>query len=42
MIGEVGGAKIEIAAGDRSLTLGLADAEGAWRSLDARAEALAG
>jgi phosphoribosylformylglycinamidine synthase len=36
VLGEVGGAKIEIAAGDRSLTLGLADAESAWRSLGER------
>jgi phosphoribosylformylglycinamidine synthase len=40
-IGEVGGSKIEIAAGDRSLTVGLSDAESAWRSLDLRAEAVA-
>jgi phosphoribosylformylglycinamidine synthase subunit PurL len=40
LLGEVGGAKIEIAAGDRSLTLGLQGAESAWRSLGARAEAL--
>ena len=31
-IGEVGGEAIEIAAGDRSLTLPLADAESAWSS----------
>jgi phosphoribosylformylglycinamidine synthase len=37
-LGEVGGATIEIAAGDRSIRLGLADAEGAWRSLPAQAE----
>jgi phosphoribosylformylglycinamidine synthase len=37
-IGEVGGVKIEIAAGDRSLIVGLADAESAWRSLDTQAE----
>jgi phosphoribosylformylglycinamidine synthase len=41
VIGEVGGAKIEIAAGDRSLTVGLAEAESAWRSLAGRVEALA-
>ncbi|HEX3240491.1 MAG TPA: phosphoribosylformylglycinamidine synthase subunit PurL [Solirubrobacterales bacterium] len=41
VIGEVGGTKIEIAAGDRSLFVGLADAESAWRSLDRRAEAVA-
>jgi phosphoribosylformylglycinamidine synthase II len=40
-IGEVGGNRIEVAAGDRSLIVGLSDAEGAWRSLDARAEAVA-
>jgi phosphoribosylformylglycinamidine synthase II len=33
VIGEVGGAEIEIAAGDRSLTVPLAEAERAWRSL---------
>ena len=38
LIGEVGGTAIEIAAGDRSITVGLATAEGAWRSLDAQAE----
>ena len=38
-IGEVGGSEIEIAAGDRSLTIELADAERAWRSLGERAEA---
>ena len=32
-LGEVGGGTIEIAAGDRSLSLALADAERAWRSL---------
>jgi len=37
-IGEVGGSRIEIAAGDRSLILGVADAESAWRSLPAQAE----
>jgi phosphoribosylformylglycinamidine synthase len=35
VIGKVGGAGIEIAAGDRSLTVRLADAERAWRSLSA-------
>jgi phosphoribosylformylglycinamidine synthase len=40
LIGEVGGTTIEIAAGDRSLTVGLATVEGAWRSLHARAEAV--
>ncbi|HET8956246.1 MAG TPA: phosphoribosylformylglycinamidine synthase subunit PurL [Solirubrobacterales bacterium] len=34
LLGEVGGKEIEIAAGDRSLTLTLAAAERAWRSLD--------
>ncbi len=37
LIGKVGGSTIEIAAGERSLTLGLADAESAWRSLAAQA-----
>ncbi|HEV7615008.1 MAG TPA: phosphoribosylformylglycinamidine synthase subunit PurL [Solirubrobacterales bacterium] len=32
-LGEVGGTAIEIAAGDRSIRLGLSDAESAWRSL---------
>ncbi|MGE0066673.1 MAG: phosphoribosylformylglycinamidine synthase subunit PurL [Solirubrobacterales bacterium] len=41
VIGEVGGPRIEIAAGDRSLIVGLGDAESAWRSLDRRAEAVA-
>ncbi len=36
LIGEVGGSTIEIAAGDRSLTVGLGTAESAWRSLTAR------
>ncbi len=36
LIGTVGGDRIEIAAGDRSLALGLAEAERAWRSLNAR------
>jgi phosphoribosylformylglycinamidine synthase len=39
-IGTVGGTTIEIAAGDRSLNLGLGTAEGAWRSLPARAEGI--
>jgi phosphoribosylformylglycinamidine synthase II len=34
LLGEVGGEEIEIAAGDRSLIVRLADAEVAWRSLD--------
>ena len=38
LIGEVGGSTIEIAAGDRSLTVGLGTAESAWRSLRAQAE----
>jgi phosphoribosylformylglycinamidine synthase len=38
LLGEVGGEAIEIAAGDRSLTISLADAESAWRSLPAQAE----
>jgi phosphoribosylformylglycinamidine synthase len=41
VIGEVGGTTIELAAGDRSLVLGLTDATEAWRSLDARTEAVA-
>ena len=41
VIGEVGGTTIELAAGDRSLVIGLVDATEAWRSLDARAEAVA-
>ncbi len=35
-IGEVGGEAIEVAAGDRSLRLGLAEAAAAWRSLGDR------
>jgi phosphoribosylformylglycinamidine synthase subunit PurL len=38
LLGEVGGEAIEIAAGDRSLTVSLAKAERAWRSLPAQAE----
>ncbi|HEU4737995.1 MAG TPA: phosphoribosylformylglycinamidine synthase subunit PurL [Solirubrobacterales bacterium] len=34
LLGEVGGEKIEIAAGDRSIRVSLAEAESAWRSLD--------
>jgi phosphoribosylformylglycinamidine synthase subunit PurL len=41
IIGEVGGSTIELAAGDRSLIVGVADATEAWRSLDARAESVA-
>jgi phosphoribosylformylglycinamidine synthase len=37
-LGEVGGTTIEIAAGDRSLTVGLGSAESAWRSLAGRIE----
>ena len=35
-LGEVGGTTIEIAAGDRSLVVGLGTAESAWRSLPVR------
>jgi phosphoribosylformylglycinamidine synthase len=35
-LGSVGGNAVEIAAGDRSLSLGLAEAERAWRSLDSK------
>jgi phosphoribosylformylglycinamidine synthase len=38
VIGSVGGTEIEIAAGDRSLVVSLADATKAWHSLDRRAE----
>jgi phosphoribosylformylglycinamidine synthase subunit PurL len=38
LIGEVGGSTIEVAAGDRSFTVGVGTAEGAWRSLGAQAE----
>ncbi len=38
LLGEVGGETIEIAAGDRSVAVPLADAERAWRSLPAQAE----
>ncbi len=38
LLGKVGGEAVEIAAGDRSLTLTLADAEQAWSSLPAQAE----
>jgi phosphoribosylformylglycinamidine synthase len=41
VIGAVGGTTIELAAGDRSLVIGLLDATEVWRSLDARAEAVA-
>nr|MBA3866590.1 hypothetical protein [Solirubrobacterales bacterium] len=38
VIGAVGGSKVEIAAGDRSLGLGLDAVEEAWRSLPAQIE----
>jgi phosphoribosylformylglycinamidine synthase subunit PurL len=38
LLGKVGGEALEIAAGDRSLTLDLAGAAAAWRSLPAQAE----
>jgi phosphoribosylformylglycinamidine synthase len=37
LIGEAGGTTIEIAAGDRSFTVGIGTAEGAWLSLGTRA-----
>ena len=37
-LGRVGGTTIEIAAGDRSLTVGLVAVESAWRSLRSQAE----
>jgi phosphoribosylformylglycinamidine synthase len=40
VIGTVGGTTIELAAGDRSLVVGLLDATEAWRSLDTRAESV--
>jgi phosphoribosylformylglycinamidine synthase len=39
LIGTVGGENISIGAGDRSLSITLAEAECAWHSLDERAEA---
>ncbi len=36
VIGEVGGTTIEVAAGDRSFTVGVGTAESAWRSLGVR------
>jgi phosphoribosylformylglycinamidine synthase subunit PurL len=39
LLGEVGGEQIEIAAGDRSLSLSLEAAADAWRSLPAQVEA---
>jgi phosphoribosylformylglycinamidine synthase subunit PurL len=41
VIGEVGGKTIELAAGDRSLIVGVTDATESWRSLDGLAEAVA-
>ncbi|HVW45949.1 MAG TPA: hypothetical protein VHA76_02765, partial [Solirubrobacterales bacterium] len=41
VIGAVGGTTIELAAGDRSLIVGVTDATEAWRSLDASAESAA-
>jgi phosphoribosylformylglycinamidine synthase II len=38
-IGTVGGDQVSIGAGDRSLSVGLAEAERAWRSLDERVDA---
>ncbi len=38
VLGSAGGTTIEIAAGDRSFTVGLKEAEGAWRSLAERLE----
>jgi len=40
-LGKVGGAAVEVAAGDRSLTVPVADAERAWHSLSGRAESIA-
>ncbi len=40
LLGTVGGTKVEIAAGDRSLAVGLEAAESAWRSLPAQVEAV--
>jgi phosphoribosylformylglycinamidine synthase len=37
-IGEVGGTTVEVAAGDRSFTLGIGTAEGAWLSLAAQVD----
>jgi phosphoribosylformylglycinamidine synthase len=41
LIGETGGSTIEVAAGDRSFTVGLGTAESAWLSLRQRVEAVA-
>jgi phosphoribosylformylglycinamidine synthase subunit PurL len=38
LIGETGGSTIEVAAGDRSVTVGVGTAEGAWLSLGTQAE----
>jgi len=38
LLGEIGGEQVSIGAGDRSLSLSLAEAERAWRSLPAQAE----
>jgi phosphoribosylformylglycinamidine synthase subunit PurL len=38
LIGEVGGSTVEVAAGDRSFTVGLGTAESAWLSLGSQAE----
>ena len=38
LIGEVGGGTIEVAAGDRSFTVGVGTAESAWLSLGSQAE----
>jgi phosphoribosylformylglycinamidine synthase len=38
LLGTVGGETIEIGAGDRSFSIGLTEAESAWRSLPAQAE----
>jgi phosphoribosylformylglycinamidine synthase II len=38
LIGEVGGSTIEVAAGDRSFTVGIGTAESAWLSLSSQAE----
>jgi len=39
LIGETGGSTIEVAAGDRSFTVGVGTAESAWQSLSDQAEA---
>jgi phosphoribosylformylglycinamidine synthase II len=40
LLGTVGGAEVEIAAGDRSLTVGLDAAKASWHSLPAQVEAV--